>query len=572
MSKPIFLTFILTLIISCATHTPNPSSWLDKRSTPVTQDSICRLISYCQTQANIGIQHGNYAEALYWKDETLRLKDTLLSVRNSSGISHTPMINYSQILLLIIICLFTFSLISLFLYFRHRKLKVQYEKLSETIKHREWSFMMTKEFITENHIAYDELERLLNREKSLHHLSSESYKRLYEALIQQKANSSGRLIYRLTNFDGNFSIRFQRMFPECNTDELLLASMIHHQWRMTDMTTIFHASPEALRKRKNRLAHKISTKLQKEIDLDEFLKNNSQIERYTHVQFTKMSVPRNKSNISVYVYVPENLETFDKDVTLQDRKTKEKYKLTDAGTVISEKTATLTGLKVGDTMTITKDGKNYETKIAAVTENYMGHYIYMTGNVYEQTFGEKPDYSATVFTVKEEYKESESEVGNEILKHPAALSISYTSSLEAQLHRMLGALDTVIIVLIISAGMLAFVVLYNLNNVNITERQRELATLKVLGFYDNEVSAYVYRENVILTLIGVLAGAVFGIFLHRYIIRTVEVDAVMFGRNINPVSFLYCGLLTIGFSMIVNLFMHQKLKKIDMVESLKSVE
>ena len=99
------------------------------------------------------------------------------------------------------------------------------------------------------------------------------YKRLYEALIQQKANSSGRLIYRLTNFDGNFSIRFQRMFPECNTDELLLASMIHHQWRMTDMTTIFHASPEALRKRKNRLAHKISTKLQKEIDLDEFLKN-----------------------------------------------------------------------------------------------------------------------------------------------------------------------------------------------------------------------------------------------------------------------------------------------------------
>lgn len=307
-------------------------------------------------------------------------------------------------------------------------------------------------------------------------------------------------------------------------------------------------------------------------ELDEFLKNNSQIERYTHVQFTKMSVPRNKSNISVYVYVPENLETFNKDVTLQDRKTKEKYKLTDAGTVISEKTATLTGLKVGDTMTITKDGKNYETKIAAVTENYMGHYIYMTGNVYEQTFGEKPNYSATVFTVKEEYKESESEVGNEILKHPAALSISYTSSLEAQLHRMLGALDTVIIVLIISAGMLAFVVLYNLNNVNITERQRELATLKVLGFYDNEVSAYVYRENVILTLIGVLTGAVFGIFLHRYIIRTVEVDAVMFGRNINPVSFLYCGLLTIGFSMIVNLFMHQKLKKIDMVESLKSVE
>ena len=161
----------------------------------------------------------------------------------------------------------------------------------------------------------------------------------------------------------------------------------------------------------------------------------------------------------------------------------------------------------------------------------------MTGNVYEQTFGEKLNYSATVFTVKEEYKESESEVGNEILKHPAALSISYTSSLEAQHHRMLGigygdhSADHF-------CGMLAFMVLYNLNNVNITERQREnWQPWKVLGFYDNEVSAYVYRENVILTLIGVLAGAVFGIFLHRYIIRTVEVDAVMFGRNINPVSF-----------------------------------
>ena len=306
--------------------------------------------------------------------------------------------------------------------------------------------------------------------------------------------------------------------------------------------------------------------------LEAFLKNNSQIDRYTHVQFTKMTVPRNKSNISVYVYVPENLENFKQDVTLQDRKTKKKYELSDDGAVISEKTAFLTGLKAGDTMTITKDGKDYEMKIAAVTENYMGHYIYMTGNVYEQTFGEKPDYTATVFTVKDEYKAEQDLVGNEILKYPAALSISYTSSLEAQLDRMLGSLGTVIVVLIISAGMLAFVVLYNLNNINITERQRELATLKVLGFYDNEVSAYVYRENVILTFIGVLAGAVFGIFLHRYIIFTVEVDAVMFGRNIKPLSFLYSGLLTVGFSMIVNLFMHQKLKKIDMVESLKSVE
>jgi putative ABC transport system permease protein len=137
---------------------------------------------------------------------------------------------------------------------------------------------------------------------------------------------------------------------------------------------------------------------------------------------------------------------------------------------------------------------------------------------------------------------------------------------------MLTTLDLVIVVLIVSAGMLAFVVLYNLNNINITERQRELATLKVLGFYDLEVSSYVYRENIVLTLIGIVAGCFLGIALHRYIITTVEVDAVMFGRNIRPISFVYCALFTCAFSILVNLFMHRKLKKIDMVESLKSVE
>ena len=137
---------------------------------------------------------------------------------------------------------------------------------------------------------------------------------------------------------------------------------------------------------------------------------------------------------------------------------------------------------------------------------------------------------------------------------------------------MLGSLDIVIFVLIVSAGMLAFVVLYNLNNININERKRELATIKVLGFYDGEVSAYVYRENILLTIIGTGVGVLFGILLHRYIIVTVEIDLCMFGRNIDWPSYLYSILFTFGFSFIVNVFMHFKLKKIDMVESLKSVE
>ena len=307
-------------------------------------------------------------------------------------------------------------------------------------------------------------------------------------------------------------------------------------------------------------------------ELEKFLQEDERISRYTDVQFTKMETPAGKSNLSVYVYVPENLENFKEDVTLQNRRTKEQYELSDEGAAISEKTAKLAGLSVGDTITLIQDNKPYQVKVDIITENYMGHYIYMTPKVYEEAFHKKPDFENIIFTVKDEAKENMEQVGNEILEFPAALSISYTSSLADQLDRMLSTLETVIVVLIVSAGMLAFVVLYNLNNINITERQRELATLKVLGFYDQEVSQYVFRENVLLTIIGVIAGAAFGILLHRYVITTVEVDAVMFGRNIKPLSFLYSALFTCGFSVFVNMVMHFKLKKIDMVESLKSVE
>lgn len=306
--------------------------------------------------------------------------------------------------------------------------------------------------------------------------------------------------------------------------------------------------------------------------LEKFLQEDERILRYTDVQFTKMETPAGKSNLSVYVYVPENLENFKEDVTLQNRRTKEQYELSDAGAAISEKTAKLAGLSVGDMITLIQDNKPYQVKVDLITENYMGHYIYMTPKVYEEAFHKKTDFENIIFTVKDEAKENMEQVGNEILEFPAALSISYTSSLADQLDRMLSTLGTVIVVLIVSAGMLAFVVLYNLNNINITERQRELATLKVLGFYDQEVSQYVFRENVLLTIIGVIAGAAFGILLHRYVITTVEVDAVMFGRNIKPLSFLYSALFTCGFSVFVNMVMHFKLKKIDMVESLKSVE
>ncbi len=159
-----------------------------------------------------------------------------------------------------------------------------------------------------------------------------------------------------------------------------------------------------------------------------------------------------------------------------------------------------------------------------------------------------------------------------MMKLKACSGISFTTDLEKMITDTLQTLDLVIWVLIISAALLAFVVLYNLNSINMTERKRELATLKVLGFYDTEVAMYVYRENIILTLIGIVVGSVIGSVLHLFTILTVEVDLMMFGRVISPMSYIICAAITFAFSLIVNLVMYYNFKKIDMVESLKSVE
>ena len=307
-------------------------------------------------------------------------------------------------------------------------------------------------------------------------------------------------------------------------------------------------------------------------ELIESLDKNESLDHYTRIRLSKLTAPNGRSNLSVYVFVPENLENFKKDVTLRNRVTKEEYDLPEDGAAVCEKTASLLGLQTGDELTLEKDDKEYHVKISVITENYAGHYVYMTPQIYKETFGEEPVYEDIVFMVKDEYKDQVEKVGQKIMDSPAVLSISYTASTIEMVNRMLRSLGLVIVVLIVSAGMLAFVVLYNLNNINITERQRELATLKVLGFFDIEVSQYVLRENIILTIAGILFGSGFGILLHRFIIVTVEVDAVMFGRNIAPLSFVYCAVITCIFSVVINVFMHKKLKKIDMVESLKSVE
>ena len=309
-------------------------------------------------------------------------------------------------------------------------------------------------------------------------------------------------------------------------------------------------------------------------NLLDYMKDDSDISHYMQTSMKNVTLVNGKNKRDTYQVVfsePKDVKDY---FDFHDRKSKEEYTLDDEGVIISEKTGKLLNEKAGDTIEIKdEENGNKKVKIAHICENYMGHYIFFTPSYYEKVYGENSEYNSIFFAgQKGDTQEDYNKIGEDILTQDGALSVSYMRDIEKQLDDMLKSLNLVIVVLIISAGMLAFVVLYNLNTVNITERQRELATLKVLGFYDLEVAEHVYRENVLLTFIGAAVGVVLGKFLHAFIIDTVEVDTAMFGRNINFSSYMYSLLFTILFSLIVNGIMYFKLKKIDMVESLKSIE
>ena len=308
-------------------------------------------------------------------------------------------------------------------------------------------------------------------------------------------------------------------------------------------------------------------------ELYETLGTDSRIDRYMTAYMLNTDVASNADTWTAYVVVPQDLEKVNDFFLFNDRVSGETYTLNDDGVIISEKTAKLLDVGVGDTISIKEDEFNSEdVTIAAICENYVAHYIYMTPTLYEKVFGKPVDYNAVLITIGEANKGQENAVGETLLKEDAVLSVSYMDNIKSTLNDMLGSLDIIIVVLIISAGMLAFIVLYNLNNININERRRELASIKVLGFYDMEVAAYVYRENVYLTLIGAAFGVILGKILHQFVIVTVEIDSCMFGRTIEPKSYIYSMLLTLAFSVLVNFAMFYKLRRIDMVESLKSVE
>ncbi len=281
------------------------------------------------------------------------------------------------------------------------------------------------------------------------------------------------------------------------------------------------------------------------------------------------------TNVQAYVTVAEDSAVFEDMIDFRERTTKKKLSLTESdGAIVTEKLAKLLNASVGDEIGIKINDKETRTiKVGAITEHYASHYIYMTEQAYIGLFGAAPEYNMVYFSngMSEDEAVTE-EFSKQIMQCDGVLSVILNSKSSSTFSDMLGMIDMVIVVLIVSAGALAFVVLYNLTNVNITERIREIATLKVLGFYDREVSNYTFRENIVLSIMGSAVGLLLGVVLLRFVVQTAEIDEVMFGRNIHLTTFIYSFVITVVFSLLVNMIMTRVLKKISMVESLKSVE
>lgn len=312
---------------------------------------------------------------------------------------------------------------------------------------------------------------------------------------------------------------------------------------------------------RNNLSDKISS--------DEYYKSSLMDYAYT----AEVKIPGSADDYSTEITVVNDTSAYMDYVTFRTRRSKKTIELDDSGVIISEKLAKDLNVKEGDNVLIhDEDNKQVTVKVAGVMEMYINNYIFMTSEYYSQVFGYTPDNNRILGILTSDGDDIQSVIGDRYLTDNNVKSLTFVKANITRFENMIQSLDLVTWVLIISAGMLAFVVLYNLTNVNISERIREIATIKVLGFYDREVGEYVYRENIILTLIGGVFGLLLGMALHAYIMTTIELDGVMFGTKINISSFLISYGITILFSLLINIFMYPSLKKIPMVESLKSVE
>ena len=315
-----------------------------------------------------------------------------------------------------------------------------------------------------------------------------------------------------------------------------------------------------------------ATETEKE-ELYQTLLEDDRVDSQMYGKQMAIDIRSGQTTKSGYLVIPEDKDEITEYITFRDRITHEPYTMDDDGVIITEKLALLLDVQVGDTITLKEDDtSDIQVTISAITENYFMHYVYMSHTLYEELFRQSIEYSQIFLNNTQNDEAFETTMGTDYMAMNSVAGITFYSGMAERIRNMLQSMDTVILVLVVSAALLAFVVLYNLNSINVNERKRELATLKVLGFYDGEVSSYVNRENVILTILGTVAGIFLGLVMHHFVIITAEIDLMMFGRNIKSISYAYSILLTFAFSVIVNFVMFFRLRKIDMIESLKSVE
>jgi putative ABC transport system permease protein len=271
-----------------------------------------------------------------------------------------------------------------------------------------------------------------------------------------------------------------------------------------------------------------------------------------------------------YVVVPERKDQLKNYIYLTTGK--EDLNLADDGAIITKKFAGLIGKGVGDTFTLTLDDMTFDVRISGITEHYIQHYIYLSPGYYTKLTGKELKFNSFYGLLGNISGEAEDATAKALTDISEVNSVSFKSTVLVDFGKTMKSMDAVILVLIVSAGVLAFVVIFNLTNININERRRELATIKLLGFFNPELAAYIYRENVILTIIGSIAGIGLGILISNFVMNTAETNIMMFYRKINPMYYLYSVVLTMLFSAVVNLAMYSKFDKIDMIESLKSAE
>lgn len=323
-------------------------------------------------------------------------------------------------------------------------------------------------------------------------------------------------------------------------------------------------------------SYDISITVNTEENINTLLENLQADERIKDTVEVNMQTGKLLSNDvkrDVKINVPKNREDLKKVINLIDKKTKEKIELTDNGIIITDKVAELLNVNKGDEIKLIDNNDiQYSFKIDGIVENYVDHYVYMSKDIYEKQMKESYKTNMLLINTNNISNDESEKLTTEIVSYNEVSGINLTSSLIKMVEDMLSLLNYVVLILIVSAALLAFVVLYNLANVNISERKREIATLKVLGFYDQEVDNYINKESIILTILGIALGLLFGYMLTKYLITTCEIEMLRFGRKISTISYIYAVIITSIFTFLVNKIIHFSLKKINMIDSLKSIE